>query len=145
MQQYGIKLTNDRMILNAEFSRQDEGDAFNGDGMYLLILILLLLLLLHHLIIFSTVLMLSLFSYVTGIVMLAIDTILWVKLCTTLLLNQYSAKGNPPYQVKEFAYALVIFFYSVLLVFFFIVEHARVIGHSKMHVRILLIPLLSSQ
>eukprot|EP00026_Physarum_polycephalum_P009464 Phypoly_transcript_09589.p1 GENE.Phypoly_transcript_09589~~Phypoly_transcript_09589.p1 ORF type:complete len:411 (+),score=36.61 Phypoly_transcript_09589:145-1377(+) len=89
----------DGMIVNAEFYVGDDGDAFNGDG----------------------------------IVMLVIDLILWIKLCTTLLLHQYSAKGNPPYQVKEFAYALVIFFYSVLLVFFFIVEHQRVISISKMN------------
>lgn len=77
-----------------------------------------------------------------GIIMLAIDTILWVKLCCTLLLHQYSAKGNPPYQVREFAYALVIFFYSVLLVFFFIVEHARVISVSKMNLTTPLIIIL---
>jgi len=88
----------DGMLINAEFYVNDNGEAFNGDG----------------------------------ILLCAIDTILWVKLCMKLLLHQYSAKGNPPYQVKEYAYALVIFFYTVLLVFFFIVEHQRVISWSGM-------------
>jgi len=66
-----------------------------------------------------------------GVIMITIDVILWIKLCTQLLLNQYSAKGRPPYLVKLFAYALIIFFYSVLLVFLFLLEHLQNLQRTK--------------
>lgn len=43
--------------------------------------------------------------------MLVIDAVLWVMLCNSLLLEQYSAKGEAPFQVKEFAYSLSLFYY----------------------------------
>jgi len=66
-----------------------------------------------------------------GVIMLTIDVVLWVKGCTLLLLNQYSSKGRPPYMVKQFAYALMIFFYSVLLVFLFLLEHLQNLKATK--------------
>lgn len=77
-----------------------------------------------------------------GIVLLVIDTILWVLLCNKILLKQYSNKNEPPYQIKEFGYALFSFYYTVLLVFLFIVEHKRVINVSRMNLTTPLIIIL---
>jgi len=69
-----------------------------------------------------------------GIIMIAIDTLIWLKLVVRLLLHQYSAGGKPPYYLKHFAYALVIHFFSLLLVLLLIFEHLRLIHVIGMNI-----------
>jgi len=69
-----------------------------------------------------------------GIILFAIDLILWIKLCMRLLLAQYSSRGNPPYQVKWFSYALIVFFFSVFLVLLYIIVHLVAIRSTGMAV-----------
>jgi len=69
-----------------------------------------------------------------GLIMCAFDCVLWIKLCLRLLLRQYSANGRPPYQIPQFIYAVLIFFYSVWMVFLYICVHQRYITTTGMSI-----------
>eukprot|EP01113_Clastostelium_recurvatum_P047467 TRINITY_DN846_c0_g1_i5.p1 TRINITY_DN846_c0_g1~~TRINITY_DN846_c0_g1_i5.p1 ORF type:complete len:453 (-),score=78.73 TRINITY_DN846_c0_g1_i5:127-1485(-) len=66
------------------------------------------------------------------IILTTLDTLLWAKLCLRLLLNLYSSGGNPPYDIKGFAYAMITYIYTLLLILLYIFVHLDTIFSTGM-------------